>query len=49
MSRWPINIEVSGTYHNLGIFFDKLANFARLFNVNNFSISALNNQTDALT
>jgi Tfp pilus assembly protein PilO len=48
-AEWPINIEISGTYHNLGIFFDKLSKFSRLFNVNNFSIKALNNQTDALT
>jgi len=48
-AEWPINIEISGTYHNLGIFFDKLSKFSRLFNVNNFSISALNNQTDELT
>ncbi|MDD8020476.1 MAG: type 4a pilus biogenesis protein PilO [Acidobacteriota bacterium] len=48
-AEWPINIEISGTYHNLGIFFDKLSKFSRLFNVDNFSISALNNQTDVLT
>ncbi|HRD01645.1 MAG TPA: type 4a pilus biogenesis protein PilO [Candidatus Saccharicenans sp.] len=48
-AEWPINIEISGTYHNLGIFFDKLSKFSRLFNVNNFSISALNTQTDELT
>ncbi len=48
-AEWPINIEISGTYHNLGIFFDKLSKFSRLFNVNNFTITALNNQTDTLT
>ncbi|MDI6845348.1 MAG: type 4a pilus biogenesis protein PilO [Candidatus Saccharicenans sp.] len=48
-AEWPIDIEISGTYHNLGIFFDKLSNFARLFNVNNFQIKALSNQTENLT
>ncbi|HEK85581.1 MAG: type 4a pilus biogenesis protein PilO [Candidatus Saccharicenans sp.] len=48
-AEWPINIEISGTYHNLGIFLDKLSKFSRLFNVDNFSINALNNQTDELT
>lgn len=48
-AEWPINIEISGTYHNLGIFFDKLSKFSRLFNVNNFTITALSNQTDNLT
>jgi Tfp pilus assembly protein PilO len=48
-AEWPINIEISGTYHNLGLFFDRLSKFSRLFNVNNFSVTALSNQTDALT
>jgi len=48
-AEWPINIEISGTYHNLGLFFDRLSKFSRLFNINNFSITALSNQTDALT
>ncbi|MGB9835565.1 MAG: type 4a pilus biogenesis protein PilO [Candidatus Saccharicenans sp.] len=48
-AEWPIDIEISGTYHNLGIFFDKLSKFSRLFNVNNFSITAVNNQTESVT
>jgi type IV pilus assembly protein PilO len=45
----PIPIQVSGNYHNLGLFFDKLSKFARVFTIENFSIKALNRQTDLNT
>lgn len=45
----PIAIEITGNYHNLGIFFDRLSRFSRLFNIENFSIKALAKQTDAST
>lgn len=48
-SEWPIPIEVSGNYHNLGLFFDRLRTFARLFTIDKFAIEALSNQTDDLT
>jgi type IV pilus assembly protein PilO len=32
-SEWPINLEVEGGYHSLGIFFDKLSKFSRIVNV----------------
>ncbi|MFQ6082572.1 MAG: type 4a pilus biogenesis protein PilO [Candidatus Aminicenantia bacterium] len=48
-SEWPISIELNGNYHNLGIFFDHLSRFSKLFNVENISISALKNQTPANT
>lgn len=48
-SEWPIPIEISGNFHNLGLFFDRLRTFARLFIIDKFSIKALSNQTDDLT
>lgn len=48
-SEWPIPIEIRGNYHNLASFFDRLSKFARLFNVENFSMKALNNQTEEVT
>ncbi len=45
----PIAIEVTGNYHNLASFFDRLSKFERLFNIENFSIKAVPNQTDELT
>jgi type IV pilus assembly protein PilO len=47
--EWPISIEITGSYHNLAQFYDKLIDFPRLFNVENFLIRALSNQTDSET
>ncbi len=43
--EWPIDLEMTGDYHNLALFFDRLSNFARLFNIENFSIKAIQRQT----
>jgi type IV pilus assembly protein PilO len=48
-AEWPIPIEVSGSFHNLGAFFDSLSRFSRIFTIENFSIRAVNPQTEALT
>lgn len=48
-SEKPINIEISGNYHNLAIFFNRLSNFARLFIIDNFTIRALRDQSDTAT
>jgi type IV pilus assembly protein PilO len=48
-SEWPIPMEIRGSYHNLASFFDRLSKFARIFNIDNFSLKALSNQTDELT
>ena len=45
----PIDIEITGNYHNLAIFFNRLSNFARLFTIPNFSIKSMRNQTDTNT
>lgn len=45
----PIEVAVTGEYHNLAIFFDRLNTFQRLFNIEDFSIRALREQTDANT
>ncbi|NIO48940.1 MAG: type 4a pilus biogenesis protein PilO [Candidatus Aminicenantes bacterium] len=47
--EWPISIEITGNYHNLAMFFDRLSNFSRLFNVEDFSIKSLTKQTEAST
>jgi type IV pilus assembly protein PilO len=48
-SEWPIPIEIRGSYHNLAMFFDRLSKFARLFNIENFTIKAVPNQTEDVT
>ena len=37
-SEWPINLEVEGSYHALGAFFDKLSKFSRIVNVSDVKI-----------
>jgi len=45
----PISIEITGNYHNLAIFYDRLSNFSRLYNIEDFRIKALRAQTDTST
>ncbi|HNV04175.1 MAG TPA: type 4a pilus biogenesis protein PilO [Vicinamibacterales bacterium] len=37
-AEWPINIELDGTYHNLGLFFERISRFPRIINVGNISV-----------
>jgi type IV pilus assembly protein PilO len=48
-AEWPINIQVTGTYHNLGTYFDRLSQYSRLFTIDKFAIKAVGRQTDLLT
>ena len=38
--EWPINVDVEGTYHNLGLFFDRVGRLSRLVNVGNLKLRA---------
>ena len=40
-SEWPIKIEMRGTYHNLGMFFDRIGRFSRIINVDDLVVNAL--------
>ena len=48
-SEWPIPIEVIGNYHTLGAFFDRILHFPRIFNIDDFSITSLQNQSAEAT
>lgn len=48
-SEQPIPIEIVGNYHNLGQFFDRLLHFQRIFNIDEFTITALPAQSDEST
>jgi type IV pilus assembly protein PilO len=39
-AEWPINIELDGTFHNLGLFFDRISRFSRIINIGNMAIKA---------
>ena len=38
--EWPINMDVEGTYHNLGMFFDRVSRLSRLVNIGNLKIKS---------
>jgi type IV pilus assembly protein PilO len=48
-SEWPINLEVEGSYHSLGVFFDKLSKFSRIVNVSDVKIIENRKQHPNLT
>ncbi len=48
-AEWPIVVQVTGTFNNLGTYFDRLSQYARLFTIDKFSVKALNRQTDQST
>ncbi len=39
-AEWPIALQLDGTYHNLGMFFDRVSKFSRIINMSNISIRA---------
>ncbi len=43
--EWPINMEVEGSYHNLGYFVDRVSRLARLVTVSNVKIASQGTQT----
>jgi type IV pilus assembly protein PilO len=45
-AEWPITLELSGTYHNLAIFFDKVGKLPRIVNITNVDIRAVSTPTD---
>ena len=45
-AEWPIQVEVDGRYHDLAILFNRLSNFSRIMNVEQFTIDALGQQID---
>ena len=48
-SEQPIPIEIVGNYHNLGLFFDRILHFPRIFNIDGFLIKTLPNQSEEFT
>ena len=39
--EWPIRLQFEGTYHNVGLFFDRISKLPRIINVSGVSIRAL--------
>jgi len=45
----PVSIEVSGTYHNVAIFFDKVGQMERIVNILNVSMTPVKDRSTQLT
>jgi type IV pilus assembly protein PilO len=45
----PVNLDVEGTYHNLGAFLDRVSRMSRLVNMGNVKIKAQNKPTISST
>jgi type IV pilus assembly protein PilO len=39
-TEWPIDMEVVGTYHNMGTYLDKIRQLPRIVNISNLRISS---------
>src|SRR5689334_14207054 len=39
-AEWPINLELTGTYHNLALFFDRVSKFTRIVNISALDVKA---------
>ena len=37
-AEWPITLELEGTYHNLGVFLDRISKFPRIINIGSLDI-----------
>jgi type IV pilus assembly protein PilO len=37
-AEWPISLELEGTYHNLGMFLDRVSKFPRIINISDLVI-----------
>jgi type IV pilus assembly protein PilO len=42
----PISIKLTGHFHNVGVFFDKLSKLSRLVHINNFKVTHSNSEDD---
>ena len=47
--EWPFRLEIDGSYHDLGLFFDRISSFPRLINVSDILINAKNPPSGAAT
>lgn len=47
--EWPIRVGLDGTYHELGLFFDRLSRFSRIINVTELQINPIRQSTGGYT
>jgi type IV pilus assembly protein PilO len=39
-AEWPIALQLEGSYHNLGLFLDRVSKFPRIINIGNLTLTA---------
>jgi type IV pilus assembly protein PilO len=47
--EWPMRVGLDGTYHELGLFFDRLSRFSRIINVNDLTIRPIKKSGENFT
>jgi type IV pilus assembly protein PilO len=45
-TEWPIDMEITGTYHNVGIFLDKIRQLPRIVNITGLRMNVRNAEGD---
>ena len=48
-AEWPIQLELEGTYHNVGTFLERVSKFPRIINVSGINIEARQQQSATAT
>jgi type IV pilus assembly protein PilO len=48
-AEWPIELQLEGTYHNIGTFLERVSKFPRIINVSSINIEARQQQNAAAT
>jgi type IV pilus assembly protein PilO len=43
-AEWPIHLELTGTYHNLATFFDRISKFTRIVNISGLDVKGRSKQ-----
>jgi type IV pilus assembly protein PilO len=43
-TEWPIGLQLEGSYHDLGMFLERISKFPRIINVGNMRVKARENQ-----
>ncbi len=48
-NEWPIGLKLEGSYHDLGMFLERISKFPRIINVGDMRVRARDNQTPQAT
>ena len=48
-AEWPIGLQLEGTYHNLGLFLDRVSKFPRIINIGSLTLAQQESPTASST